>query len=72
MKIFPSRFWVSRRAKLIRQSLQNIKEGIEGHAVGWYHEVFDLVFKNLDRAQANKSRVVERKKKKDESDDEDD
>ncbi|OAA32384.1 ATP-dependent protease La [Moelleriella libera RCEF 2490] len=51
---------------------ENIKEGIEGHAVGWYHEVFDLVFKNLDRAQANKSRVVERKKKKDESDDEDD
>ena len=32
---------------------QNIKEGIEGHAVSWYSEVFDLVFPNLDAERAN-------------------
>ncbi|EFY92705.1 ATP-dependent Lon protease pim1 [Metarhizium acridum] len=41
---------------------QNIKEGIEGHAVGWYNEVFDLVFQDLDREQANKSKVQDVKK----------
>ncbi|TWU76666.1 ATP-dependent Lon protease pim1 [Metarhizium rileyi] len=41
---------------------QNIKEGIEGHAVGWYNEVFDLVFQGLDREQANKSKVQDLKK----------
>ncbi|KAG5940779.1 ATP-dependent Lon protease pim1 [Claviceps monticola] len=37
---------------------ENIKEGVEGHAVGWYSEIFDLLFKDIDRAQANKSRVI--------------
>ena len=32
---------------------QNIKEGIEGHAVGWYSEVFDLLFTDLDKGAAN-------------------
>ncbi|KAI1940508.1 ATP-dependent Lon protease pim1 [Ophidiomyces ophidiicola] len=32
---------------------QNIKEGIDGHAVSWYSEVFDLVFKNIDHTMAN-------------------
>ncbi|KAK9435330.1 ATP-dependent protease La [Metarhizium brunneum] len=41
---------------------QNIKEGIEGHAVGWYTEVFDLVFQDLDREQANRSKVQDVKK----------
>ncbi|RCI13825.1 hypothetical protein L249_8066 [Ophiocordyceps polyrhachis-furcata BCC 54312] len=41
---------------------QNIKEGIEGHAVGWYSEVFDLVFPGLDREQANKCKICEWKK----------
>ncbi|KAH8681392.1 ATP-dependent protease La [Xylariales sp. PMI_506] len=36
---------------------ENIKEGLEGHPVGWYNEVFDLVFPNLDKELANKSRV---------------
>lgn len=32
---------------------QNIKEGIEGHAVSWYSDVFDLVFPELDSERAN-------------------
>ncbi|WEW59596.1 ATP-dependent Lon protease pim1 [Emydomyces testavorans] len=32
---------------------QNIKDGIDGHAVSWYSEVFELIFKNLDRNEAN-------------------
>ncbi|UNI13513.1 Endopeptidase La [Purpureocillium takamizusanense] len=38
---------------------KNIKEGIEGHAVGWYGEVFDLVFPELDREQASKCKICE-------------
>ncbi|KAI5278946.1 ATP-dependent Lon protease pim1 [Ascosphaera aggregata] len=33
---------------------ENIREGIEGHAVSWYSEVFDLVFKDLDKEAAGK------------------
>lgn len=32
---------------------ENIKEGIEGKPVSWYSEVFDLVFPDVDAAQAN-------------------
>ncbi|KAL8750715.1 MAG: hypothetical protein Q9184_006325 [Pyrenodesmia sp. 2 TL-2023] len=32
---------------------ENIKEGIEGHGVSWYSDVFDLVFPDLDRDAAN-------------------
>lgn len=32
---------------------QNIKEGLEGHAVDWYDEVFDIVFPNLDAKAVN-------------------
>ncbi|KAM3481613.1 hypothetical protein MY5147_000599 [Beauveria neobassiana] len=45
-----------------------IKEGIEGHPVEWYTEVFDLVFPDLDRAAANSSRVVKDGKKTSEDD----
>jgi Lon-like ATP-dependent protease len=31
---------------------QNIKEGIEGHPVNWYSEVFDLLFPGLDQEAA--------------------
>jgi Lon-like ATP-dependent protease len=45
--------------------LQNIKEGLEGHPASWYHDVFELVFPNLDRELANTSRVTEEKKDRD-------
>ncbi|CAP70334.1 uncharacterized protein PODANS_3_4170 [Podospora anserina S mat+] len=47
---------------------ENIKEGIEGRPVSWYSEVFDLIFPDLDKEKANKSRVVvaENKEKKEE------
>ncbi|KAE8348726.1 Lon protease C-terminal proteolytic domain-containing protein [Aspergillus coremiiformis] len=32
---------------------ENIKEGLEGHAVGWYSEVFDILFASLDKNTAN-------------------
>jgi ATP-dependent Lon protease len=32
---------------------QNIKEGIEGHPVSWYSDVFDLVFPDVDAEEAN-------------------
>lgn len=32
--------------------MQNIKEGIEGHAVGWYSDVFDILFTGLDKDAA--------------------
>jgi hypothetical protein len=32
---------------------KNIKEGIEGHPVKWFSDVFDLVFPNLDKDVAN-------------------
>lgn len=31
---------------------ENIKEGIQGRPVGWYSEVFELVFPTIDRAKA--------------------
>ncbi|KAJ4158184.1 uncharacterized protein LMH87_008722 [Akanthomyces muscarius] len=45
-----------------------IKEGIEGHPVEWYTQVFDLVFPDLDLAAANKSRVVKDGKKEGQDD----
>lgn len=65
---------------------QNIKEGIEGKAVGWYSEVFKTVFPGLDRDAANyvwakalkksrgsgkKSKVGEKEEEDDDSGDED-
>ncbi|KAK8010585.1 Lon protease-like protein [Apiospora arundinis] len=41
---------------------ENIKEGIEGHPAGWYKDVFDIVFKDVDREQANKCKICEWKK----------
>lgn len=34
-------------------SLQNIKQGIEGHAVDWYNDVFDIIFPGVDAEAAN-------------------
>ncbi|KPM44382.1 Lon protease, mitochondrial [Neonectria ditissima] len=55
---------------------QNIKEGIQGHPVAWYPEVFDLVFPELDRDQANKCKICEweaqqKKSEKDATEEED-
>lgn len=40
--------------------------------MGWYSEVFDLVFTDLDREQANKSKIQEPKKEERENSEEDD
>lgn len=45
-------------------NLQNIKQGIEGRPVSWYHEVFDLVFPGLDKDASNKLWEKELKSKK--------
>lgn len=37
--------------------MQNIKNGIEGHPVEWYRDVFDIVFPNLDREKANTCKI---------------
>jgi len=47
--------------------VQNIKNDIEGKPVGWYSEVFDIVFPDLDRNQANslwKKQLAKPSKKK--------
>ena len=33
-------------------AVQNIKEGIEGHAVGWYSDVYSILFAGLDKDAA--------------------
>lgn len=38
---------------LLTRTLQNIKEGIEGHAVDWYNDVFDLVFPDVKKDEVN-------------------
>jgi Lon-like ATP-dependent protease len=53
--------------------LQNIKSGIEGKPVSWYSDVFDLVFPDIDAAQANSRWKKElAKPPKEEREDEDD
>ena len=47
--------------------MQNIKENIQGHAVDWYSDVFDLIFPDVDADEANglwKERLKEPEKKK--------
>ncbi|GAB1191199.1 Lon protease C-terminal proteolytic domain-containing protein [Aspergillus pseudonomiae] len=54
---------------------ENIKEGIEGHAVSWYSEVFDLLFTGLDKDAANhiwQKELAEKSKNKSTKDNEDD
>ncbi|KAK4238397.1 Lon protease C-terminal proteolytic domain-containing protein [Achaetomium macrosporum] len=51
---------------------ENIKEGIEGRPASWYSEVFDLIFPNLDREKANKCKICENKKEKEEKAEDDD
>ncbi|PVH94532.1 ATP-dependent protease La [Periconia macrospinosa] len=43
---------------------ENIKEGLEGRPVSWYHDVFDLVFPNLNKEAASKLWEKELKPKK--------
>lgn len=54
---------------------QNIKQGIEGHAVDWYDDVFKLVFPNVDAQAVNNLWKEQLKKtddkKKDDHDDDD-
>jgi len=58
---------------LTHHPFQNIKEGIEGKPVSWYSEVFDLVFPDIDAAQANARWKKElAKPPKEERDDDDD
>ena len=50
---------------------QNIKENIEGHAVDWYNDVFDIVFPGVDHDAANllwKEQLKEPEKKDKEDD----
>ncbi|KAL7950125.1 ATP-dependent protease La [Trichoderma barbatum] len=54
---------------------QTIKEGIEGHPVSWYSEVFNIVFPEIDREKANTCKICEWKaqqKKKDEAENKED
>ncbi|OTB03302.1 hypothetical protein M426DRAFT_321870 [Hypoxylon sp. CI-4A] len=44
---------------------ENIKEGIEGRPASWYSDIFELVFPNLDREQANRCKICEWKKEHD-------
>ncbi|KAI2636978.1 ATP-dependent protease La [Hypomontagnella submonticulosa] len=44
---------------------ENIKEGLEGRPASWYSEIFDLVFPNLDKEQANRCKICEWKKEHD-------
>ncbi|KAF7586138.1 ATP-dependent Lon protease pim1 [Aspergillus hancockii] len=54
---------------------ENIKKGIEGHAVSWYSEVFDLLFPGLDKDMANhiwQKELAKKSKNKSKKEDEDD
>ncbi|KAG9248460.1 lon protease-like protein [Calycina marina] len=51
---------------------ENIKEGIQGYPAKWYSEVFDLVFPNLDKTEANNVWKGQFSKKNDEDDEDDD
>lgn len=58
---------------ILTKKSQNTKEGIEGKPVSWYSEVFDLVFPDVDAAEANGRWKKElAKPPKEERDDEDD
>ncbi|KAJ9322725.1 hypothetical protein DTO027B5_4824 [Paecilomyces variotii] len=49
---------------------ENIKDGIEGHPASWYSDVFNIVFKDLDKQAANhiwKEQLSDRGAKKIES-----
>ena len=51
--------------------MQNIKEGIDGHAASWYSDVFELVFPDLDQDYANniwKGQLAEHEKPSQKSD----
>jgi len=60
------------RLRIVTNDTQNIKEGIEGKPAKWYSDVFNLVFPDLDREQANALWKDQLTKKKGEKDGEDD
>jgi Lon-like ATP-dependent protease len=47
----------------LANTLQNIKEGIEGRPVSWYKDVFPIVFPTVDTDIANKLWAKELKSK---------
>ncbi|KAF9893779.1 ATP-dependent Lon protease pim1 [Aspergillus nanangensis] len=54
---------------------ENIKEGIEGHPVSWYSEVFDLLFADLDKKAAKdiwRKQLTETSNKKKANEEDDD
>ncbi|KAH8648769.1 lon protease-like protein [Tricladium varicosporioides] len=51
---------------------ENIKEGIEGRPAKWYSDVFELVFPDLDKNQANNQWKEQLTKKSDKNDEDDD
>ncbi len=65
---------LAQRQRRLTYALQNIKEGIQGHAASWYSDIFDLVFPDLDHNLANniwKKQLKESKKRKEQDNDED-
>ncbi|KAL4742344.1 Lon protease-like protein, mitochondrial [Aspergillus similis] len=50
---------------------ENIKSGIQGHAVSWYSEVFDILFADLDKQAANRVWQKQLSKEPKKSDDKD-
>ncbi|PNH40172.1 hypothetical protein VD0004_g6798 [Verticillium dahliae] len=46
---------------------ENIKNGIEGKPVGWYSDVFNLIFPDVDLEKANTSKVADEEKPADKS-----
>ncbi|KAI9732656.1 MAG: ATP-dependent Lon protease pim1 [Cirrosporium novae-zelandiae] len=51
---------------------ENIKKGVEGHPVKWYSDVFDIVFKDIDKNEANnlwKEQLTQSEHTKDRSED---
>ncbi|KAL9027856.1 MAG: hypothetical protein Q9180_007267 [Flavoplaca navasiana] len=65
---------LAKRQRRLIYALQNIKEGIQGHAASWYSDIFDLVFPDLDHDLANniwKKQLREPKKRKEQENDDD-
>ncbi|KAI9821300.1 MAG: ATP-dependent Lon protease pim1 [Pycnora praestabilis] len=60
--------------ELPEDALQNIKEGLEGYPASWYSDVFDIVFNDINREQANnvwKTQLAKPEKSGNKSEDDD-
>ena len=54
--------------------MQNIKENIEGHPVGWYPDVYEILFADLDKEAARnvwQKQLADTSSKKKKAEDED-